>query len=54
MSKKHPKERQKTTVRKYGTNELTYKTEKTHRHRAQTCGCQGDVGWGREGLGAWD
>ena len=37
---------------KYDTNEPIYKTE--HRHREQTCGCQGVGGWGREGLGVWD
>ena len=26
----------------------------SHRHRKQTCGCQGEGGWGREGLGVWD
>ena len=39
---------------KYDTNELIYKTN-IHRHRAQTCGCQGGgelgEGWiGRLGL----
>ena len=24
------------------------------RHREQTCGCQGGVGWGKDGLGGWD
>ena len=33
---------------KYGTNEPIYETEQTHRHREQTCGCQGGVG---EGVG---
>ena len=30
------------------------KQKQTHRHREQTCGCQGGEGWGREGLGVWD
>ena len=36
--------------RKYDTNELIYETE-THRHREQTCGCQGgeEVGEGWSG-----
>ena len=38
---------------KYGTNELIYRTERTHRPREQTCGCQGGGGrsrmdWGFE------
>ena len=40
---------------KYGTNELIYETEQTHKHREQICGCQEDVGHrGRGGLGVWD
>ena len=23
-------------------------------HREQTCGCQGEEGWERDGLGVWD
>ena len=34
---------------KCGTNEPIYTTEKTHRHKEQTCGCQG---WG--GGRKWD
>ena len=33
---------------------ISMKQEQTHRHREQTYGCQGEEGWGREGLGAWD
>lgn len=33
-------------------NELIYKTEKTHRHRKQTFGYQGEQG--RDKLGDWD
>ena len=29
-------------------------TKQTHRHREQTCGCQGGGCWGRDGLGVWD
>ena len=29
---------------------LSMKQKQTHRHREQTCGCQG----GRDGLGVWD
>ena len=32
----------------------TTKQKQTHRHREQTCGCQGGGGWGRDGLGVWD
>ena len=38
---------------KYDTNELIYKIEQIHRHREQTCGCQGE-GERRDGLGVWD
>ena len=31
---------------KYDTNEPIYITETTHRHRDQTCGCQGGEGEG--------
>ena len=27
--------------------------KQTHRHREQTCGCQGGGGWERDGLGVW-
>ena len=30
----------------YDTNELIVKQKQTHRHREQTCGCQGCVGEG--------
>ena len=33
---------------------LSTKQKQTHRHREQTCGCQGEGGWGRNGLGVWD
>ena len=29
------------------------KKKQTHRHREQTCGCQGGGVWGRDGLGGW-
>ena len=29
-------------------------TKQTHRHREQTCGCQGGGGWGRDGVGVLD
>ena len=33
---------------------LSTKQIQTHRHREETCGCQGG-GWGeRDGLGVWD
>ena len=35
----------KWTIYKYGANEPTHRTEKTHGRREQTCGCHG--GWGR-------
>ena len=33
---------------------LSTKQKHTHKHRGQTCGCQGEGGWGRDGLGVWD
>ena len=33
---------------------LSTKRKKTHRHREQTCGCQGGVVWGRNGLEVWN
>ena len=30
---------------------LSMKQKETHRHREQTCDCQGGREWGREGLG---
>ena len=33
---------------------LFTKKKQPHRHREQTCGCQGGAGWGRDGLGVWD
>ena len=33
---------------------LFMKQKQTHRHREQTCGCQGGGIWGRDGLGVWD
>ena len=32
---------------------LSAKQRKTHRHRDQTCGCQGGEGKKRDGLGIW-
>ena len=32
---------------------LSTKQKQTHRHREQTCFCQGEGEWGREGLGVW-
>ena len=32
---------------------LSAKQRKTHRHRDQTCGCQGGEGKKRGGLGIW-
>ena len=37
----------------YDISERIYETE-THRHGEQTCGCQREGAWGREGLGVWD
>ena len=37
---------------RYDTNKLIYKIE-TDSQREQTCGCQGEEGWGRGGLGVW-
>ena len=33
---------------------LSRKQKQTHRHREQTCGCQGGGEWGRDELGVWD
>ena len=33
---------------------LPMNQKQTHRHREQTCGCQGGGGWGRDGVGVWD
>ena len=33
---------------------LSMKQKQTHRHREQTCGCQGGGGWERDGVGVWD
>ena len=38
---------------KYGTNELIYKEKQTHRHREQTCGCQGGSGVVGRRTGNW-
>ena len=32
---------------------LFTKQKQTYRHREQTCGCQGEGGVGRDGLGVW-
>ena len=32
---------------------LPMKQKQTHGHMEQTCGCQGGVGWGRDGVGGW-
>ena len=37
---------------KYDTNELIYKTETTHRHREQICGCHGEEGVGEGWIGS--
>ena len=28
-------------------------TKQTNKHREQTCGCQGEEGWGRDAVGGW-
>ena len=33
---------------------LSTKQKETHRNREQTCGCQGEEGQERKGLGDWD
>ena len=33
---------------------ISMKQKWTHRHREQTCGCQGGGGQGRDGLWVWD
>ena len=32
---------------------LCTKQKQIHRHREQTCGCQGGGGWRRDGVGVW-
>ena len=32
---------------------LSVKQKQTHRHREQTCGCQGEGKWEKNGLGVW-
>ena len=32
---------------------LSTKQKLTHRHREQTCGCQGVWGGGKDGVGVW-
>ena len=32
---------------------LSTKQKQTHRHKEQTCGCQGEKRWGRDKLGVW-
>ena len=32
---------------------LTMKRKQFHRHTEQTCGCQGEEGWGKDGMGGW-
>jgi len=32
---------------------LCMKWKKTHRHREQICGCQGEGDWVRNGVGGW-
>ena len=39
--------------RKYDTNELVYEREANYEHREQTCSCQGEGIWGRDGLRGW-
>ena len=36
---------------KYDRNELIYEQKQTHRHREQTCGCQGRGGAGEDWIG---
>ena len=38
---------------KYDSNEIIYEAEQTHRHREQTCGCQGGGVWGRGRQEGW-
>ena len=33
---------------------MNLSVKQTHRHREQTCGCQGGGEWGRDGLGVRD
>ena len=37
----------------YDTNDPIYKTERTHRHGEQTCGCQGGGEKKWDGWGVW-
>ena len=39
---------------KYDTSELIMKQKQTHRHREQTCGCQGGGCWEGDGVEVWD
>ena len=32
---------------------LSMKQKQTHRYREQTCGCQGEGEWWRNGVGVW-
>ena len=32
---------------------LTMKQKQFHRRTAQTCGCQGEEGWGKDEMGGW-
>ena len=34
--------------------QINLNMKQTLRHREQTCGCQGGVGWWKDGLGGWD
>ena len=34
--------------------DISTEKKQTHRHREQTCGCQGAGGWVMERLGVWD
>ena len=38
---------------KYDKNNLSMKQKQNHGHREQTGGCQGERGWGRDGVGGW-
>ena len=39
---------------KHNTNEPIYRTETDSQTERTDCGCQGAVGWEREGLRVWD
>ena len=49
----HGVSKSQTQLSKHSTN-LTMKQKQNHGHREQTCGCQGEGNWGRDGMGDWD